>query len=276
MSKTFIQSAGNGDNVICLHSSMSSSRQWQGLIERMQHSYRVTALDLHGYGKGPQWTGGTMSLLDREVALVADMLDDMPAPIHLVGHSYGGAVAIKAAQIFGSRISSLTLYEPVIFSALYSDPADRAASIEVSRLVEAIRLGYRSGNWLHAAQLFIDYWSGTGTWATIPLPKRHDLSKKVPVVLANFEAVMSEQNSLADLAKLELPTLYLCGLESPASVKAISSLLKQQLPQTVTHSFAGLGHMGPITHSELVNDHIEGFIQQQTAADRQRSYTMAA
>ena len=276
MNATLIHSADKGDQVICLHSSMSSSRQWEGLMKRLQHSYQVTAVDLHGYGHGPELAAGTVFSLDREVEIVADVVDQMDGPIHLVGHSYGGAVAIKAAQVYGQRVRSLILYEPVVFSALFSVSADQPASVEISRLITDIQSDYRSGDLFHAAQRFIDYWSGPGTWRNIPFHKKLGLSKKIPVVLGNFQAVVSEPNVMAGLASIQVPTLFLSGRESPASVQVITELLIQRLPQVDAHQFPGLGHMGPITHSEIVNDRIEGFIQRQTATDQQPGYALAA
>jgi pimeloyl-ACP methyl ester carboxylesterase len=276
MNSTAIHPPVKGDNVICLHSSMSSSRQWDGLMKRLQNTYRVTALDLHGYGDGPQLAAGTAFSLDREVEILADTVAETDAPIHLVGHSYGGAVAIKAAQTYGHRVRSLTLYEPVVFAALFSVSANQPASVEVSRLIEDIQQDYRCGDLFHAAQRFIDYWSGPGTWANIPPQKKISLSKKIPMVLENFEAVLSEPDALAGLARVQVPTLYLSGMESPTSVQVISELLIQKLPRVDAHQFPGLGHMGPITHSETVNDHIEGFIQRQTPSGQQQGYALAA
>ena len=146
MATTFIKSVGNGENVICLHSSMSSSQQWQDLMQSLQHRYRVIAPDLHGYGCGPDWATGSAPTLEREVELLADLFAELDGPMHLVGHSYGGAVAIKAAQIYGKRISSLSLYEPVIFSALLKISPRQPASIEVIHLIEDVQRNYRRGD----------------------------------------------------------------------------------------------------------------------------------
>jgi len=276
MATTFIKSVGNGENVICLHSSMSSSRQWQDLMQRLQHSFRVIALDLHGYGAGPDWAVGAVPTLGQEVELLAGLINELDGPIHLVGHSYGGAVAIKAAQTYGDRISSLTLYEPVIFSVLLPVESKHPASVEVKNLIEDVQRNYRRGDLFPAAQRFIDYWSGAGSWAALPLRKQFSLAAKVPTVLANFEAVLSDTGLIEGLDDLQLPTLYLSGNESPASVKAITGLMKYKLRNAIRHRFAGMGHMGPITHAEIVNACIERFIRRQTAVDRQKRYALAA
>jgi pimeloyl-ACP methyl ester carboxylesterase len=276
MSATTPQPALGGNNVICLHSSMSTSRQWRGLVERLRHSYRVDAIDLHGYGDGPAYSGVSPLSLQREVSLLAQLVEELDGPIHLVGHSYGGAVAIKAAQTFGRRINSLTLYEPVIFAALFSSMPTPAAASEVTLLIEKMQTDYRAGGLFRAAQRFIDYWSGPGAWEAMPFDTQLRLSKKVPVVLGNFEALVSEPDALAGLARLQIPTLYLSGSESPASVRAISDLLQRELPHAVRQRFDGMGHMGPITHGDTVNASIETFINHRAAMNHPGPYARAA
>jgi pimeloyl-ACP methyl ester carboxylesterase len=276
MAHTFFRSAGTGDNVICLHSSMSSSRQWDGLTNRLQPACRVIAPDLHGYGNGPEWIGGPAFSLDREVALLDDLIDTLDGPVHLVGHSYGGVVALAAAQTFARRIASLTVYEPVIFSALFTRAAERTATLEVCRLIEEILRAYLSGDLFAAARRFVDYWSGAGAWDAIPVEKKHGLSQKIPTVLANFEALVSAPDLLAGLADLRMPTLCLTGRESPAPVNAISELLQRELPWASTHRFPAMGHMGPITHADIVNERIAAFIQRQPRALNRKGYPQAA
>jgi len=245
-------------------------------VEKLRHSYRVTALDLHGYGNGPEWTDGMAFSLHPEVELLTELVAELDGPIHLVGHSYGAAVAIKAAQTHGRRISSLTLYKPVIFTPLFAASAQRAASAEVIRLTEKIQADYRSGGLFRAAQRFIDYWSGSGAWNAIPAEEKLYLSRKVPVVLGDFEEVVAQPNALAGLASLQIPTLYLSGRESPASIKAISKLLERELPNAARQGSDTLSHIGPITHSEIVNASIERFIDHRATMKHSGEHALAA
>src|SRR6266404_9896429 len=111
--------------VMALHCSLGSGRQWLRLADALGSDYRVVSPDLSGYGNHP----GPFNLpttLAEEVDLLGDCLDKTAGPIHLVGHSYGGAVAFKIAtgSRFASRVRSLTLIEPVLPTLLESG-ADR-------------------------------------------------------------------------------------------------------------------------------------------------------
>lgn len=264
------------DNVVCLHGSLSSSRQWESLAQRLHHIYRVTAFDLYGYGDGPCWDDAMPHTLDREVAALVERMADIRGPVHLVGHSYGGAVAIKAAQILGSRLRSLTLYEPVLFAALFSHSPQQPASVEINDLVSEIRTLSENGEASVATQRFIDYWSGSGSWGAMPVERRQRLVQKLDVLMGNFDAVAAEPNALADLADIRVPTLYLSGRESPAAIKAITNLFRLKLPWAMTYEFPGMGHMGPVTHGEIVNEQITRFIQRLSGVAWSKGFARAA
>ena len=103
---------GAGSPVVLLHSSLSSKAQWTALAERLAPRFRVIALDLYGYGDSPMPDAAASFTLDDEVRLVADAVDRLVPPhvrVHVVGHSYGGLVALRFAQHSRGRVASLSL-----------------------------------------------------------------------------------------------------------------------------------------------------------------------
>ena len=85
-SAPFFREAGNGPNVVCLHSSAASSAQWRPLMDQLGDKYRVLAVDLYGEGKSPPWTSARDCTIDDELELLNPLLDER-APFILVGHS---------------------------------------------------------------------------------------------------------------------------------------------------------------------------------------------
>jgi thioesterase domain-containing protein len=110
--------------VIALHCSLGSGRQWARLTEELGPSYQVLAPDISGYGSRLGWTDPPMTLAE-EVAHLAEPINRAEGPIHLVGHSYGGAIAFKIATAsrFAGRVRGLTLIEPVLPMLLKEGPA---------------------------------------------------------------------------------------------------------------------------------------------------------
>ena len=274
--KSLVRSNGESDNIVCLHSCLGSSRQWCGLIDRLEDSFCLNAIDLYGYGKGPQWDLNKPFSLQDEIKPVAKLLDTLNGPIHLVGHSYGAAVALKVAEQFSHRVRSITVYEPVLFTLLFAAGQSYRSASEIFRVVEDMQQDYQVGNAAEATRRFIDYWSGDGAWNRFTPEVQASMSARVGMVLVNFEALLSEQNLFATLRDLDLPTLCLYGDESPATTIDIANILGELMPDISLQRLSGLGHMGPLTHGEIVNRHIERFIQSRSTAFNRPAFPEAA
>ena len=63
------------------------------------------------------------------------------------------------------------------------------------------------------------------------------------------------------IAALDVPVLYMTGKRSPASSLGVARLLTRTLPRVEVVEFEELGHMGPITHPEVVNETIARFLE---------------
>jgi pimeloyl-ACP methyl ester carboxylesterase len=245
-------------------------------MAKMQSSYRITASDLYGYGSSPSWGEIQGFTLNDDVDLLAPVLDSMAGPIHLVGHSYGAAVSLKVAQRYTQKISSLTVYEPVAFTALFASADTQAVAHAIIRLKNEILQDYQQGRADSAARKFIDYWSGPGTWYKFGAQQQAAMSARIAAVIENFEAIFAERNTMSWLADLDIPTLCLYGEKSPHSTIAISRLLGETLPNVTLRAMPGMGHMGPVTHSEAINDQIEGFIKSHTSPMESQEAQFAA
>ena len=89
--------SGTGETVLLLHGSAASGALWRQPMAALQLLYRVVAPDLIGYGKSAPWPKGKPYSLDAETRALVPLLPCCGAPYHLVGHSYGGVVALALA-----------------------------------------------------------------------------------------------------------------------------------------------------------------------------------
>jgi pimeloyl-ACP methyl ester carboxylesterase len=238
--------------VACLHSSGSSSAQWRRLIESRQAVHRFIAFDFLGHGRSPDFAGDAYSL-GFESEAVSDGLPPSREPIHLVGHSYGGAVALDLAVRHPGRFASVTVFEPVLFALL--DPGS-AEFAEITATGYAIVRAARAGDLRAASATFIDYWNGSGSWRALAAEQQERICARIVPVARHFEALFSGPLPFDRLRALRVPTLVLLGDRSPAPARAVSERLGA-LPFVTVESLPGLAHMGPITHAEEVNDRIE-------------------
>ena len=115
--------------VICLHSSGGGGAQWKALVARLQPEFGTIAPDLHGHGSGPAWRGAPADIVAADAARIASLAADAPGDVHLVGHSYGAAIALRVALHHPESAASVAVYEPVAMRILFDyDPNHRSAA----------------------------------------------------------------------------------------------------------------------------------------------------
>jgi pimeloyl-ACP methyl ester carboxylesterase len=247
--------------LVCLHSSASTGRQWRALAERLAGRFRVIAPDLHGCGKSAAWPAGRPMSLADEVDLLEPVFHAAGERFHLLGHSYGGAVALKAALEHPGRFISLVLYEPSLFSVLVADAPQSEAAREIVALRDETTRLVEAGDLSAAAHRFLDYWIEPGAWAALPQARRDSLAASMPSVMPQWQAAFGEPAPLRAAASIAAPTLILTGTASKASSRAVVRLVASVIPNARTQALADVGHMAPVTHPDLVNPAIEEFLQ---------------
>jgi pimeloyl-ACP methyl ester carboxylesterase len=240
--------------VFLLHCSGSSGAQWRALGEKLAGRYRVLAPDLIGYGSAAPWAGRAEFNLAQEAALIRSMIGLLEEPVHLVGHSYGGAVALHIARTRPELLRSLTLVEPSAFHLLRGgDEVDRAALREISEVAAYAKAMLASGDYLRALGRFVDYWSGPGSWAAMPGDKREQLAPQLHKIALDFHALLNEPADLEHVRGIELPTLVLQGGLTTPPARCVCRRLREALPAAQFHVVQGAGHMLPVTHRDEVN-----------------------
>ena len=249
-----IKQAGSGQPVVLLHSSASSGKQWKQAFKNWADTYHLVAPDLYGAGGTDNWTGPGALTLAGNVALVTAVVRKLGRPVHLVGHSYGGALALQMALLHPQLLLSMSVLEPVAFNILRDgSDAERGLFDQVSRLARDITQDVSWGIPEQAMQRFVDYWNGEGTWAGLHQDQRLKLALKAGKSPGDFNATLGETTPISAYAGIKVPTLVLCGTNSPKPARQITRMLAEAIPDARHRTIANAGHMLPVTHPAKVH-----------------------
>lgn len=229
-------------------------------MERLATRHRVLAPDSLGAGKSPAWPADRVVMLRDEVALLEPVFAATGSPFFLIGHSYGGAVALLAALGRPERVRALVLYEPTLFSLLEEESPGQAAANGIRAAAADAAADIDAGRPSVAGERFIDYWMGKGTWRSMPEARQASVAASMGNIGQWSRVLFAEPTPLQSFRSLRVPVLYLVGTESPASSRGVARLLTGVLPKVTVVELAGLGHMGPVTHPDIVNDRIVDFL----------------
>jgi len=181
------------------------------------------------------------------------LIDATEGGVHLIGHSYGGGVALHAALARADRIASLTLYEPSAFYLLRQFGDGAAPFAEIKAVADKVSAGVRGSDRRNAAQGFVDYWGGAGAWDAIRPALQDTLIRWLPKASLEFDALFNEPTPWSVLAKLQVPTLVMRGEYAPAPTRLIADTMPSIFPDARQAVVTGAGHMGPVTHPTEVN-----------------------
>lgn len=248
---------GSGEPIVLLHASMSHKGQWSALAQNLAASNQTIAIDLIGHGDAPNASPVSLNDEARRVEEILYGIFGRIPTFHIVGHSYGGAVALRIARNLPDRVISLVLYEPTAFHVL---PAGDIARAEVALVADIMRSGLKRGMPAASAEIFIDYWAGVGAYATLPPHRQALFTSKVETALSNFDALFNEPATLADYSQLTMPVCLIAGNSSPSSSRRVAELLSLNFG-CCERQRVEAGHMGPITHPDSIDPVIERFIE---------------
>ena len=243
--------------VIALHGSLGSGRQWTRLAEQLGGGYHVMAPDISGYGSNPAGPLLPTTLVE-EVARLGDQIDRAAGAIHLVGHSYGGAIAFKMATAspYAGRIRSLTLIEPILPTLLRENIPDRRLHDLFAKLGNDISHDLWNGLHMEALDKFLQFWNGSGPGERLSDPVRLRMIQQMEKVAFDFTAVLGERDVGAAASGLRVPTLLYSGGLSPYLTQRIVGRLASMIPGAQAKHLPAAGHMLPLSHAGIINPDI--------------------
>jgi pimeloyl-ACP methyl ester carboxylesterase len=249
-----VDDAGTGDPVVLLHSSGMSGEQWKRTRDALLAAgSRVVVPDLIGSGRSAPLPEGAPFRFTDDVDVVTRLLSRLGAPAHVIGHSYGGLIALHAALRLSTgpaRVRSLAVYDPVAFGVL--EPARDADALGD---LERVSFAWGASPSEHEAWLrsFVDYWSGEGAWARLRDGVRAEFVRVGWVAHEGARTLVADATRGDAYRALDVPVLLMSGDDSPLAVRRVVARLGENLPRARVAHVAGAGHMGPLTHPRPVN-----------------------
>lgn len=109
MSNEFYKKIGKGKNILFLHGWGENKNTWLPVIDYLKEDFTCLAVDLPAFGVNSATTS-ILTPMDYAMWLKNFILDKKIVDYYLVGHSFGGRIAICLANIDTNRIRSLVLY----------------------------------------------------------------------------------------------------------------------------------------------------------------------
>lgn len=250
--------AGSGMPIVFIHGTAGDRGHWYKVIAELADMHMpVCAItpELYGYGKSPAWPMDRDVTVDDHVRAVRDVLATLlDGPAVIVGHSMGGAIALQLALDYPEMVSHLILAEPAAFHMLRTgDLADEALLEDLARVGRQLASGGKQDDPVvsHLATgQFVDYWNGAGTWVSLPVAVKTEMTLRLPSIGSDFTALYGANVAAERYAELGMPVLVIRGGRSPQPTRRIAEILVSAIPQASLVEIADAGHMLPLSHAK--------------------------
>lgn len=250
---------GQGRPVVLLHSGGGSGAQWEKVAAMLSADFGLIAPDLLGCGATQSWTVSGALTHDLQAELAAQVIEaTSDQPVDIVGHSYGGATALRLAVNRPAMVRSLVLIEPILNNLLREagDPLFQESERVGKAFVAEIEHGRPEAAW----ELFIDARNGAGTWARMSDSRRQQFVAQAGQGRDAMLSNLNNRTTSAECQCLRVPTTIVCGAATTPADRRVTELLREAIAGARYVLLEGAAHMSPLTHpvdvARVVREHL--------------------
>ncbi|MGD0818675.1 MAG: alpha/beta hydrolase [Methanomassiliicoccales archaeon] len=277
--KLNFQEKGAGPTVILIHGVPTDYRAWGGQFGALSQHYRTIAYSRRCAfpNKNSDFTDSTVENNEKDLEGLIDHLGG--GPVHLIGHSYGGAVAANYALRQPALVRSLVLIEPYLPTMLLRDPDSVAQRLSLLFRKPSVAIPWRKAmknnqamlkeldqkNNEKVLQMFLD-----------GLEDRQDAMKQysasaIAMMRSNIATVAELRTKSPQFSKVEArnitqPTLLLTGERSIKVQHAIVGELHRTIPNNQMVTIRNAAHFSFMENPTEFNEVVLKFMTEHASS----------
>ncbi len=251
---------GAGPTIALVPGSCSTGAAWRPVIAAWDGKFRCVSTSLLGYGGTAERRTASDPSIFYEAEVLESVVRKAGARVHLVGHSFGGLVALVVGLRRRVALASLTIIEAPAAELLreYREAEHYRA---FRRMTEAYFKSFESGAAEAIAEM-IDFYGGAGTFSSWPPRVRGYAVETTPVNILDWATAYGFPLSAASLAAIDVPVLVLRGGASHPAVQRANGLLGECVNGATLATIDGAAHFMIATHAaevaRLISEHVQG------------------
>ena len=243
---------GKGPPLVLVHGAAADHSRWNPVLPALEERFTVYAIDRRGRGGSGDAEDYSV---EKEFEDVTAVVDSLGEPVNLLGHSYGGFLALEAALLC-RNVRKLVLYDPGIEVG-----GEEIYPHEVVERMEAmLEAGDRDAvvetTMREVAGLtpeVIEYMRAQPIWQA-----RVDAAHTIPRELRAVKAYGFDPERFGDLVT---PALLLAGGDSPVALRKAAEAVDAALPDSRIVVMDGQGHSAMDTGTDLFTVEVLRFLE---------------
>jgi pimeloyl-ACP methyl ester carboxylesterase len=259
---------GVGPAVVLVPGSCSTGAARRPMIGAWGGRFRCVTTSLLGYGGSTERRTPGETSISHEAEIVEAVVRRAGGQVHLVGHSFGGLVALAVAIRGQAQLASLTILEAPAAGLLRVN-GERRHYRAFRSMSDTYRAAFAAGN-AEAIATMVDFYGGAGTFASWPPRVRAYAVETTPANILDWASAYDFAPSAASLALVDIPVLVLRGGASHPGVQRANEIVSALLPRAELATIEGTAHFMIATHpnevGRFIARHIDGAEEEELQA----------
>jgi pimeloyl-ACP methyl ester carboxylesterase len=241
---------GTGPTVLLVPGSCSTGAAWRPVIASWNGQFRSVTTSLLGYGGTVERRTASDPDISHEAEMLETVVRKADSRVHLVGHSFGGLVALAVALRNRVPLASLVIIEAPGPEVL-RDRGEHEHYRAFRGMTDAYFAAFDGGN-AEAIAAMIDFYGGAGTYASWPPRVRAYAVETTPVNILDWASAYGFSLSAAWLAAVQIPAIVIRGGVSHPAVQCANALLSECMSEAALVTIDTAAHFMIATHPNEV------------------------
>lgn len=258
-------STGAGEPILLIHGFGASSYSWRHVVEPLAQKNRVITIDLKGFGDSPKPRDDAYSVYDQARLIRNFILENDLQNLHIIGHSYGGGVALAVSIYLADSNpglqKSLVLIDSVAYPQELPDFVEILATpilgplvtyvvpdtLQVKNLLQKV---YFNDDLI--PQEAIDHYASNLGKPNAKYALLTSVRQMLPTDLEQFSE---------NYASLTIPTLIIWSREDEIVPLDVGKRLHENLPNSKLVIMSDVGHAVQEEKPSLLLPHLRNFLE---------------
>jgi pimeloyl-ACP methyl ester carboxylesterase len=256
---------GEGAPIVFVHGTLSDYRAWEGQREPVAQHFRCIVLTQRYYGLGPWPDKGEKFSRATHIDDLGEFIRGLKAgPVHLVGWSYGGSIALTLAVQQPELVKSLFVYEHSLVT-IVTDPTDaKAVGDERKDIRTQGETAFKTGDLAKTARLLVDAIHGQpGIFDTLSASMRVAMLDNARTIPLDFGAPPPPAVSCAQLGQIKVPVAIAVGELTRPSYKILADTASRCIPGSRLIVIPNGRHSALSEAPTAFNEALRGFLKDQ-------------
>ena len=250
---------GTGPALVFLPGSFSNMSAFRAIQSALAGHYRLINTSLPGYGGTQEVRPDAVKGMGETLGFCQALADKVAAPFHLVGHSYGGQIALAAALDGRFDILSLVTFEA---NPIFARPEEDDFSWfeQAAGTKDRFEQAYLAKE-PDASAIIIDYWGHDGYFASMPPAVQEFCRAHTYANILDWRCAAGFRPKVAEFAALRIPVTMVRGEKANESMTDITRAISDTIPNAKQRIVPGAGHFLISTHPEqcaqIIDQHMK-------------------